>query len=107
MNPHAERLYAAVKKLPRGKVVSYGQIGAFLTPPLTGRMVGRLMASCPTRIPWWRVVAKSGQLPIYKRSPALAHDQEHLLRKEGVEVIDGRIKMTRWACTDEELSTIL
>lgn len=51
------------------------------------------MANCPQDLPWWRVVAKSGRLPIGKRDPVLGLLQEEILRNEGVEVRDGTVNM--------------
>jgi methylated-DNA-protein-cysteine methyltransferase-like protein len=104
---HGGRLYALVRRIPKGRVVSYGLLGSFLTPPLSGRVVGRLMAFCPDDAAWWRVVAKSGSLPIHKRSPIGAAEQERRLTEEGVTMHGGRVDMTRHACTVDELSAIL
>lgn len=92
-----DELCALVHSIPPGRVASYGTIGAHLTHPTTGRIVGRWMAQCQEDIPWWRVVAKSGMLPIEKRDPTLGHLQQDLLLKEGVEVVDGVIDMPRFA----------
>jgi alkylated DNA nucleotide flippase Atl1 len=42
------------------------------------------MANCPEDLPWWRVVAKSGALPLWKRDAAMADQQRQLLEGEGV-----------------------
>jgi alkylated DNA nucleotide flippase Atl1 len=52
--------------------------------PVGGYMVGRWMASCPEDVPWWRVVAKTGHLPVGKRDPRLGIEQRTLLEQEGV-----------------------
>ncbi len=49
-------------------------------------MVGRWMAGCPGTVPWWRVIAKDGRLPLGKRSPELAADQQRRLEEEGVKI---------------------
>lgn len=53
-----------VAKVPEGKVVSYGQIAAWLGKPRASRMVGWAMHSTPRglRIPCHRVVSQSGRL---------------------------------------------
>jgi len=92
-----DELWELVRGVPVGKVVSYGALGSALSRPLTGRVVGRLMASCPDDIPWWRVVAKSGALPIWKRGPAAGARQEELLRQEGVPIEGGIVDMSRFS----------
>jgi len=88
-------LWKIVRKIPKGKVVSYGDLGKMLRNPTTGFHVGRMMASAPDGIPWWRVVAKDGSLPIHKRSPELRIEQEKRLKSEGVLFKGGRIEMER------------
>jgi alkylated DNA nucleotide flippase Atl1 len=43
-----------------------------------------MMARCPDDLPWWRVVAKTGVLPVGKRDPRLAWEQRDQLLSEGV-----------------------
>ena len=92
---NARRVYALVRQIPRGKVMSYGQV-ACACPPLTARQVGRLMAAAlDDDIPWWRVVGSDGSLRIHKRDPLLAQIQQSLLQQEGVPFTpDGRVPMT-------------
>jgi methylated-DNA-protein-cysteine methyltransferase-like protein len=87
-------LWAVVTSIPRGRCASYGDVGRALRNPASGRLVGMWMASCPQGVPWWRVVAKSGELPIHKRSPHLAREQALRLESEGVAVIDGKVDMS-------------
>jgi len=91
----ARRVYALVRQIPRGKVMSYGQV-AHACPPLTPRQVGRLMArALDDDIPWWRVVGSDGSMRIHKRDPMLAQLQQSLLQQEGVPFTpDGRVPMT-------------
>jgi len=92
-----EELWDLVRSVPHGKVTSYGELGSMLSQPLTGRMVGRLMLECPEDIPWWRVVGKSGSIPIWKRGPEAGMRQEALLQEEGIEIVNGVIPMRRFA----------
>lgn len=79
-----EELWQLVRDIPRGKVCSYGDLGRALHHPATGFMVGRWMAQCPEDVPWWRVVAKDGRLPINRRDPLMASEQARRLESEGV-----------------------
>ncbi len=92
---NAQRVYALVRQIPRGKVISYGQ-AARACPPLTPRQVGQIMAhALDDDIPWWRVVGSDGSLRIHKRDPMLAQLQKSLLQQEGVPFTpDGRVPMT-------------
>lgn len=86
-------LYDLVRQVPIGRCVAYGDLGRSLTNPVSGYLVGRWMSSCPPDVPWWRVVAKSGELPVHKRDPELAAAQERHLSDEGVAVTEGRVNM--------------
>jgi len=90
-----ESVYAVVRSIPPGKVMSYGQVAA-CCPPLTARQVGRIMAlALADDIPWWRVVGSDGSLRIHKRDPMLAQLQKAYLQQEGVQFTpDGRVQMS-------------
>jgi methylated-DNA-protein-cysteine methyltransferase-like protein len=91
-----EDLWDVVRSIPKGKVMSYGEVGSCLKNPMNGRMVGRWMAQAPNGVPWWRVVAKDGHLPIGKRGPGLATEQEMRLREEQVPFLErGRVDMKK------------
>jgi methylated-DNA-protein-cysteine methyltransferase-like protein len=80
-----EPVYAFVRQVPEGKVVTYGQVAACLTQvSLTPHEVGVAMRYAPPDVPWQRVVGAGGKLPINKRSPDAALRQQRLLEGEGV-----------------------
>jgi methylated-DNA-protein-cysteine methyltransferase-like protein len=89
-----QRIYEVVKRIPKGKVASYGQVAAMAGNPRWSRVVSYAL-HCnpdPEKIPCYRVVFQDGRL-----SPAFAfggqNAQEKLLRQEGVEVREGRVDM--------------
>lgn len=91
-----DELWDVVRSIPPGRVMSYGEVGSLLRPPVGGRTVGRWMAHAPEGVPWWRVVAKTGHLPISKRGPGFATTQEQLLRQEGTPFVEsGKVDMSR------------
>jgi methylated-DNA-protein-cysteine methyltransferase-like protein len=92
-----DELWELIRSIPKGRVASYGTIGESLRAPTSGRAVGRWMAHCPNGVPWWRVVARTGQLPIAKRDPGLGLLQEEILREEGVEVENLKVDMNQFA----------
>ena len=90
-----KEVYDAVKRIPRGKVATYGLIAALIGKPRAARQVGWALHVNPEPgvIPCHRVVDRNGRL-----SPAFAFGgknmQAKLLEAEGVEVADGRIVKT-------------
>jgi methylated-DNA-protein-cysteine methyltransferase-like protein len=89
----AEQVYALVRQVPMGRVVSYGQVAEQL-PGTTARQVGRWMAFAPEDVPWWRVVGADGTLRIARRDPMLAQLQRAHLQAEGVPFDEnGRVRM--------------
>lgn len=79
-----ERIYALVKKIPPGKVATYGQI-AGLTGRCTPRMVGYAMAALKggQDVPWQRVINCRGMVSQRKKGSG-ALRQRNLLEAEGV-----------------------
>lgn len=92
-----ERIYAVVRRIPRGRVASYGQVAVLAGNPRWARVVGYALHVNPEpgTIPCHRVVTKDGRV-----SPAFAFGGENmqikLLRDEGVEVTDGFVDMERF-----------
>lgn len=82
-----DKVYEVVKRIPVGKVATYGQIAAVLGSPRASRAVGYALHSNPAPgvIPCHRVVNRFG-----RTAPAFAFGgedvQEKLLEAEGVEV---------------------
>jgi methylated-DNA-protein-cysteine methyltransferase-like protein len=89
-----DKIYEVVKKIPRGKVASYGQIAALAGNRKWSRVVGYALHvnPDPVQIPCYRVVTKEGKL-----SDAFAfggkNRQEELLLAEGVRFFEGHVKM--------------
>lgn len=57
-----EGVYALVAQIPKGKVMTYGQIAALVGSPRAARQVGQIAHFGPSDLPWWRVVNKQGGL---------------------------------------------
>ena len=80
-----ERVYAVVRKIPRGLVVTYGQVAALVGAPRCARLVGYALHANPQQvvIPCHRVVFRDGSL-----APGFAFggpdEQRTLLKSEGV-----------------------
>lgn len=82
-----ERVIKVVNLIPRGKVVSYGQVALYIGTPRAARQVGWILNRLEEKvqIPWWRVVNNAGRISI-KGSKYSAQDQKRLLEKEGLSI---------------------
>lgn len=95
-----ERIYAAVRRIPRGRVATYGQIAALAGFPGQPRQVGYALHALPNArsIPWHRVVNAKGE--ISKRSDPWSeceNVQRSRLKCEGIEIeSNGRISLSRF-----------
>jgi methylated-DNA-protein-cysteine methyltransferase related protein len=100
-----EAVYRLARKIPRGRVMTYGQIATILGCPRAARAVGYAMrASGPHDVPWQRVINGKGQISAKTEveRPVL---QKMLLESEGVkfdatETCD--LKRYRWEPRDAE-----
>lgn len=79
------RIYAVVRRIPRGKVASYGQVAALAGLPGRARQVGYAMHALPrgTGVPWQRVINAEGRVS-RRRSAGAELSQRILLEREGV-----------------------
>ena len=94
----AGRVYALVRRIPKGRAVSYGGVAAMLGSPRAARGVGTALGALgvDTEVPWWRVVNRNGEISI-KGEPGLAALQRSLLQREGVRFdARGRIDWDRF-----------
>ena len=84
-NPkYRERVYALVRRIPSGRVMTYGQIAELLGEGYTPRTVGFVMHGSPDGTPWHRVLNAQGKCSTGR--VVLPHDkQQRLLEREGVE----------------------
>jgi len=83
-------VYALVKKIPRGRVMTYGQLAKALRLVGGARTAGRAMAASPSGqgVPWHRVVGAGGRLLIREPHASL---QRKLLESEGLRLAEKRI----------------
>ena len=89
-----EAIYAVVRAIPPGRVMSYGQVGR--ETGSSARTVGWAMANVQEDVPWQRVVGADGYLRIGRRSVVLQEAQRKLLEREGVTFTEsGCVNMSR------------
>lgn len=91
-----DAVYRLVKKIPRGRVITYGQLACALRLPGGARTAGFAIAACPSGrgIPWHRVVGAGGRLLV--REP-LTSLQRRLLEGEGTLFEGLRVDLARCA----------
>jgi methylated-DNA-protein-cysteine methyltransferase-like protein len=91
-----ETVYRLVKKIPRGRVATYGDLARALRLPGGARAAGYAMAACPRArgVPWQRVVGAGGRLLISEPHAGL---QQRLLETEGVAMRGRRVDMAKCA----------
>ena len=88
-----ERVYAVVRRVPKGRVISYGEIAKILGCPRAARQVGWAMRQSPDDIPWQRVVKADGAVAGGEHSEL----RRALLEAEGVGFLpDGRVDMGKY-----------
>src|SRR5262245_45699936 len=79
-----DAVYALVKTIPRGRVMTYGQIATLLESRLSPRAVGWALHGCPRDVPWQRVVNASGRCSTDRLPDNPPGMQRGLLEAEGV-----------------------
>jgi methylated-DNA-protein-cysteine methyltransferase-like protein len=95
-----ERILAAVREIPPGRVASYGDVARMAGMPRGARQVGWALASLAQadddETPWWRVVNFEGRFSLPLNGAA---EQARRLKEEGIDVSDTGVvafSKTRW-----------
>jgi methylated-DNA-protein-cysteine methyltransferase related protein len=88
-------VYALVRRVPRGQVVTYGQVAALLRRPRAARAVGGAMRQCPDGVPWHRVVNAQGGISRRRVSSGML-TQRIRLEQEGVRLRRGRVPLAKY-----------
>lgn len=104
--PHPEsthnRISAVVRRIPSGRVLTYGDVAALAGLPGQARLVGYALHALPehTTVPWHRVINHRGGISTGRAWPGGHLAQRRLLEAEGVEFdANGRasLRRFRWA----------
>lgn len=93
----AKRIYEAVKKIPKGRVATYSQVAELAGNKKMARAVGNALHRNPDpeHIPCFRVVNAKGELA-GEFAFGKADAQAKLLIADGVEVVDGKVDLTKY-----------
>lgn len=103
---YRERVFRIVRRIPPGRVMTYGQIAEILGEGYDARTVGYCMSAADDSVPWQRVINAQGAcstgrvlLPVNK--------QQLLLEAENIEFDQrARCDLTRYRWTPPEAETI-
>ena len=97
MIPFRSRVLSVVRRIPPGRVATYGDVAAAAGSPRASRAVGNIMRGCSAAgVPCHRVIAAGGRLGGYGGNVQLKRE---LLRAEGIPVTASRVKeftVRRW-----------
>jgi methylated-DNA-protein-cysteine methyltransferase-like protein len=104
--PFRERVIAVVRAIPRGRVLTYGQVAFLVGTPRGARQVGRVLYQLGplTNVPWQRVVNRFGGLSTYKIGAGEL--QRRRLEAEGIRfTADGTVDLEsyQWRPKDKTL----
>ncbi|HEY0511380.1 MAG TPA: MGMT family protein [Thermoanaerobaculia bacterium] len=100
-----ETFYAVIRRIPLGRVATYGQIAALAGLPRRARRVGQALRSTPegVEIPWHRVVNAQGAISPRGGLGWEEGYQRHLLEEEGVVFSkSGKIDLDRFGWDPED-----
>ena len=91
-----DEFYAVIRRIPPGRVSTFGWVARMAGRPGAARQVGWALAALAEedQVPWWRVIQAGGTLPEHRSGPAR---QAELLRAEGVTVSSSlRVDLSRY-----------
>ena len=92
-----QRIYAVVRRIPEGRVATYGQVASLAGLAGHARQVGYALHALPdgTAIPWHRVVNANGGISL-RSMPGGELVQRGLLEREGIRLDPrGRVPLAR------------
>jgi methylated-DNA-protein-cysteine methyltransferase-like protein len=110
---YRDRVYAIVRQIPKGMVMTYGQLAVVCGDGYTPRTVGYVMHGSPDNVPWQRVINSQGKCSTGRLTIPLNLQQE-LLEAEGIEFSSsGKCDLSKYRwwpegyADDEEVQTTL
>ncbi|HVT37185.1 MAG TPA: MGMT family protein [Nevskiaceae bacterium] len=103
-----QRIWDVVRKIPRGRVATYGQVAAEAGYPKQPRLAGYAMFNIPPRLklPWQRVINAQGRISFPPRSERW-RAQKKLLEAEGVVFLRGRVNLEKFLWRPRSVAPVL
>lgn len=94
---HAQ-VFAVVRRIPRGRVATYGQVAALAGFPNHARQVGYALSALAVDapVPWHRVVNAEGRISLRGTDAGGAMLQQLRLEQEGVVIQGGRVRLSEF-----------
>ena len=102
------KIFDVVVRIPRGRVMTYGQVARAAGLGGAARLVGYAMRALGRRVPWQRVLGakKKGVAQVTIRDPLIGSEQRRLLEREGVRFsATGGIDLARYGHLPKRKST--
>ena len=92
MTEFTDTVIAIIKNIPKGKVMTYGQIAANAGNPWGSRQVSRILHSMSNthELPWHRVINSKGEISLKGEGRMI---QEEMLKSEGIEFTNNKIDL--------------
>jgi len=91
----AEKVYRIVRKIPRGKVLTYKEVARAIGQPRAYRAVGNALNKNPYKaVPCHRIIRSDGKVGGYAKG---TKEKIRILKREDVEVIKGKINLKKFS----------
>jgi len=96
----SKKVIEIIKKIPAGKVATYGQIATLAGNNKAARQISRILHSSSEKydLPWYRVINSQGKISL--RSGDGFEMQKAMLESEGIKVIADRIDLVKYKWED-------
>lgn len=93
-----QEVYEYLRKIPKGKVVTYGQIAKALGRPKAARAIGNILHNNqdPLYYPCYKVVNRDGRLAEHFGDEGGIETQKKRLEKDGIEVRNDHVDLNRY-----------
>jgi methylated-DNA-protein-cysteine methyltransferase-like protein len=106
----AQRILAAVRNIPKGRVSTYGSVAEAAGLPRRARLVGTVLRQTPAsvKVPWFRVINAGGRISFPVDSDAYERQRSNL-EAEGISLVRGRVDLQRygWPARENDLDELL
>jgi methylated-DNA-protein-cysteine methyltransferase-like protein len=99
----ASKIFAAIKRIPKGRVSTYGTIAEVTGLPRRARLVGTVLSHMPSsvKVPWFRVINAGGRISFPVDSDAYERQRSHL-EAEGISLVRGRVSLKKYGWPEQE-----